>query len=275
MSSKTSKVSNIHSLRGTLKKLPYGIPFLFIFLAESMFFFGNLMPTIAFHALNLLICSLLPLSSFLKSRLFKACSLVSTLRILNITMPVFVPYTIYWLPLIYGPILLGAYFALKKEASTNGETSPSIHWQELGLSFKSYYIPGAALLGFLIANVEYEFLRPEALIPTLTPINLLILAVIMIFFVGFVEEIVFRSLLQTRLQERLGNWQGLLFASIVFASMHSGYSSLPYLGFVFSVGLLLAYLFQRTQSLALVAVTHGSINFFLFSFLPHHLLLFL
>jgi len=50
--------------------------------------------------------------------------------------------------------------------------------------------------------------------------------------------------------------------------MHSGYSSIPYLIFVFGVGLVLAYIYVKTRSLALVSLIHGFLNFFLFSFLP-------
>jgi hypothetical protein len=51
--------------------------------------------------------------------------------------------------------------------------------------------------------------------------------------------------------------------------MHSGYSSVPYLFFVFFVGLILAILFWKTRSLVFVAMIHGVLNFFLFSFLPY------
>jgi membrane protease YdiL (CAAX protease family) len=37
---------------------------------------------------------------------------------------------------------------------------------------------------------------------------------------------------------------------------------------VFAVGLILAYIYLRTRSLALVSLIHGFLNFFLFSFLP-------
>ena len=50
--------------------------------------------------------------------------------------------------------------------------------------------------------------------------------------------------------------------------MHSGYRSLPYLVFVFGVGLVLAYVYERSGSLGLVALMHGLLNFFLFSFIP-------
>jgi uncharacterized protein len=51
----------------------------------------------------------------------------------------------------------------------------------------------------------------------------LTLALIMIFFVGFVEVFVFRSALQTVMEEHMGSIVGLVIASIIFEFMHSGY----------------------------------------------------
>jgi membrane protease YdiL (CAAX protease family) len=62
---------------------------------------------------------------------------------------------------------------------------------------------------------------------------------------------------------------GIVISSIMFATMHSGYQSVPYLLYVFSVALFLGVSFYRTKSLAYVTLIHGVLNFFLFSFLPY------
>ena len=59
-----------------------------------------------------------------------------------------------------------------------------------------------------------------------------------------------------------------MFASVTFAAMHSGYQSGPYIAYVFLVAFLLGSLYYKTRSLALVSLIHGTLNFFLFSFLP-------
>jgi hypothetical protein len=132
-------------------------------------------------------------------------------------------------------------------------------------------------VGYLLANIEYLIIQPPALIPELTILNVVILGFIMLFFVGFGEELIFRAILQERMIRKLGGWLtvinsivlGIIVASIVFAAMHSIYYSLEYLAYVFIVGLILGNAYQMTKSLGFVSLIHGSINIFLFGFLPY------
>jgi membrane protease YdiL (CAAX protease family) len=154
-------------------------------------------------------------------------------------------------------------FSLKKLARfINGD----------GLGYRTtwhwYYVPLALGLGFLMSLVEFAILGPGALIPDAGFLNLLTLMVVMVVFIGFGEELVFRALLQSRAEPWIGIYGAVLLSAFLFSVMHSGYSSIPYLIFVFAVGLVLAFIYVRTRSLALVAMIHGFLNFFLFSFLP-------
>jgi len=259
------------------ERVPILVPTVLIVVAESFFYFKQLETTLAIHSLNVLICILLPVFTSYNPYLFQAFSLISLLRILNIGMPVFFTLTLYWFPFIYGAAILGAilvvwkgpegllplknrisraigqYYASKRKAMTG--------WRYL-------YLPLGIVVGLVLAIVEYGVLRTGSLIPVLDLPNLLALAIVMFLFVGFGEELIFRFILQTRLQKSIGDWGGVVLASVLFMTMHSGYSSVPYLFFVLVVGLILGYAFHRTKSLGLVTVIHGSINFFLFSFIP-------
>lgn len=235
------------------------LPFLLILVAEVFFFQGDSRPTLLFHGLNVLVCVFLPLLVSLDHGLFQAFALVSVLRILNVGMPVFLPLTLYWLPLVYGPLIPAAYFVLK-----DGDNV----FSGVGRRWKHYYLPVGILVGLVLGGVEYWLQGSECLVPGFSPLNLFFLAVVMLCFVGLVEELVFRAILQGRLVERLGAGPGVFLASLVFALMHSGYSSIPYLFFVFLVGGLLGVVYRETGSLAFVAIIHGSLNFFLFSILP-------
>jgi hypothetical protein len=94
------------------------------------------------------------------------------------------------------------------------------------------------------------------------------LFLVMVVFVGFGEELIFRGLLQSSVEKQHGKYVAIFVSALMFSIMHSGYQSLPYLLFVFGVGLVLAVAYERTGSLGLVALMHGILNFFLFSFLP-------
>ncbi|MGD0817108.1 MAG: CPBP family intramembrane glutamic endopeptidase, partial [Methanomassiliicoccales archaeon] len=214
--------------------------------------------------------------------------LISLLRVLNIGMPIFFNMTLYWMPFVYGAIILSAYILWRLTSLTIAKEgagrmnlkeflSDRAHraWTFLnggGMVHKSQwdnlYIPAGILIGLVLANMEYRVLGPNPLIPDLTAFNLIVLAFVMVMFVGFGEELVFRGFLQTRVEGHWGINVALLVSALTFSIMHSGYSSVPYLLFVFFVGLLLAILFWKSRSLMFVALIHGTLNFFLFSFLP-------
>jgi len=252
--------------------LSIALPAAMIVLAESFFFVGEVETTLSVHGINLLFCVLTPLIVSLPPHIFQAFSLISVLRILNIGMPAFFDLTLYWLPFIYGPVIVVGYVVATREGGEGsippireslryllrGERDERIRW-------RMYYLPLAVVLGAVIALFEHELLRPESLIPEMTLANLVLLGTVMVVFVGLGEELLFRQILQGRLKQRLGVPLAILLSSLIFATMHSGYSSLPYLGFVFIVGLLIGYEFERTGSLVYVTLLHGFINIFLFS----------
>lgn len=93
----------------------------------------------------------------------------------------------------------------------------------------------------------------------------------MVFFVGLTEELIFRSILQTRLEEVLGIKEALIVTAILFGFMHSGYGTFHEILYTGFVALFIGFAFYKTRSLPFVAVLHGFINVFLFGILPFYL----
>ncbi len=120
----------------------------------------------------------------------------------------------------------------------------------------------------MLSNVEFNVLGSIKLVNDLNLDSIALLFVVMVFFVGFGEELIFRRILQGGLETKIGLVGAIVLTSIIFAAMHSGYSSIPYSIYVFFVSLFLGYTYHRTDSLGLVSLMHGMINVFLFSFLP-------
>jgi len=58
----------------------------------------------------------------------------------------------------------------------------------------------------------------------------------MVFFVSLVEEIIFRSILQNRLEIVLGSRKALIITSILFGLMHSGYGNIYEIFYISLVG---------------------------------------
>ena len=78
-------------------------------------------------------------------------------------------------------------------------------------------------------------------------------------FTGFVEEIIFRGMLQQVANEILGG-AGVLCSSILFAIMYTGSLSLSYMLFIGLVGLFFGWCVNRTGSIWGVILAHSILN---------------
>nr|WP_321497975.1 CPBP family intramembrane glutamic endopeptidase [uncultured Methanolobus sp.] len=239
------------------------LPILSIIIAELMLYMGKLEIGISMHVIILL--SLALSSAWMHdsntSYSLQALILLPILRLINISMPVFTERTLYLYIFIYTPLIIPIYLIARHQKLTlkeEGFTLKNIH----------LFIPISLVIGYLIGLAEWYTINAQSLIPDLSLKSLLQLSLIMIFYVGFVEELIFRSLLQTRLQKSFGMQKGLVVTSILFGIMHSGYGTPYELLLTASAGVIFGYMFQRTGNLALVSLTHGFVNVFLFGLIP-------
>jgi len=176
-------------------------------------------------------------------------------------MPVFFDLTLYTYPMVYAPMFIPIYFLVKDRFLGGAEA---------GLTFKGFlfYLPLAISVGFALGWGEYNVIHPQLLTPGANIKDVLILILTMIFFVGIVEEFIFRSALQTVLEERLGSITGLLLASVIFGFMHSGYQMPLELLYVSFAGVVFGLLFWLTKSLPVISLAHGVTNISLFLVVP-------
>jgi hypothetical protein len=257
-------------------RVEIAIPAFFIVVAESLYFTKHPTECMAVHILNIMFCAIAPTSKRFNADLLLAFMLVSILRVVGLAMPIFFELTIYTFVLIYGTAILAALVVLRGTRPL-GEFARSVYSAVNGAFRKverhvrlvAGLLLSGLLISYLLANIEYRIIYPGPLIPSMTVSWLAVLAVIMIVFVGFGEELIFRYILQSRLENEMGASLSIFLASGIFAAMHSVYFSPLYLVYVFGVGVFLGYSFQRTRSLGFVSLVHGAINFFLFSFLPN------
>jgi uncharacterized protein len=235
------------------------LPVILILLAEFLIFLGKPNAAMSIHALDLIF--LILSSIFINNRIYYALMLLPLFRLLNVAMPVFFNLTLYSYSMVYAPMFIPIYFLVK-----DGFISCS----EAGMTFKSflYYLPLAIAVGFVLGWGEYNVIHPQLLTPGVNIKDVLILTITMIFFVGFVEEFIFRSSLQTVLEERLGSIAGLLLASVIFGFMHSGYRMPLELLYVSFAGVVFGLLFWLTKSLPVISLAHGVTNITLFLVVP-------
>lgn len=230
-----------------------------IFLGEFLLFINERIASIIVHSLNILIVLLFIIQKN-DPTLIKALSLVSLLRIVNLSMPIFFSNTIYWFASLYGIMLIPIALLLRDQ---------NLNFKYIGVTLKKAYLwPFAVLMGTGFAIIEYSVLIPEAQISDLTSGNIFKLSLFMFFFIALVEEIIFRSILQQRFEEKIGPTKGLLIASMLFGAMHSGLSNYYEILFATFAGLIIGYGFQKTRSLPFAVIVNGMNNIILFGILP-------
>jgi membrane protease YdiL (CAAX protease family) len=91
---------------------------------------------------------------------------------------------------------------------------------------------------------------------------------VMFVFVAAVEELIFRSILITRLEKVFGSINSLLLSSLLFGIMHAGYGLLNEVLFATLFGVILGFIFQKTRSFPFIVVIQGTANVLLFGVMP-------
>ncbi len=194
-------------------------------------------------------------------KLLLALCLAPLTRILSLSMPLARFSPIYWYLIIYPPLFLAAWVAMRRlnfTARETGLTAQRLPWQL-----------AVALTGIIFGVGEYLILRPEPLISGLYWAEVLLPAFVLLAGTGFVEEFVFRGVVQRASMEALGRW-GLPYVALVFAVLHLiHYSTNPWdIPFVFAIALFFGWVVNKTGSLLGVTLAHGITNILLYLIIP-------
>jgi membrane protease YdiL (CAAX protease family) len=178
------------------------------------------------------------------------------------SLPWFFLNQAYLLPAVYATIIGLCFFYVHEK---------KLSFEELG--FKKDKFLKYALLGVIIGvpfgTTEYLILRIAPAFPTFAFEHLFTDFVYMLFFVALGEELLFRALIQRNLSRAFGTTIGLVSASFVFAVMHLTWRSTPELVFVFFGGMVLGYLYYKTESLTAPIAVHAIGNTVLVGVLPY------
>lgn len=193
-------------------------------------------------------------------RLALALTLAPLIRLLSLGMPLLRFPQVAWYPIVSAPLLLATWMIIRQLGLSR---------RELGLCAGNLPVQ-LALTGFgvVLGVIEYIILRPEPLVASLSIEALWIPMLSLLIFTGFSEEVIFRGLFQSLAAPPLGRW-ALCYVSILFAVLHIGYLSLIDVLFVFSVGMLFAYIVRWSGSILGVTLAHGATNIMLFLIMPH------
>lgn len=252
-----------------LKKQLY-LPIIGIIDAELLMFYSQTILGLGLHIINFLsIILIMIFSKSLKEKeknILYSLTLVILLRMVNISTPQFFTNTLQQYPLIYGIMFIPIYSIIKNQ---------QISSEELGINFKKLYIylPLAILIGFIAAISEYRILNPIAMISDLRFSNIALIALVMFVFIATAEELIFRSILQTRLEKVVGLRYGILITGIIFGIEHASYGIINEIIFAGIFGIIMGYIFQKMRNILFNISIHGTANVILFGILPFYKLI--
>jgi len=192
-------------------------------------------------------------------KLLLALCLAPLTRILSLSMPLAQLPQIYWYIIIYPALFLAAWVVLHR-----------LHFKptEVGLNFRKLRLQLAvALTGFGFGIGEYIILRPEPMISEFTFGQLLFPVFVFVVGTGFVEEFMFRGVMQRAATSAMGRL-GLPYVALVFTTLHLIHHSAIDIIFVFIVALFFGWVVNKTGSLFGVTLSHGIANTVLYLVAP-------
>ena len=249
-------------LNGKVNVFPFWLALVALTAAEVLTVYFQLMAGIICH--GILLVAFIAQAALAPDRaqrnLFIVLCLSPLIRILSLSMPLAPIPQIYWYLLIYGPLLAATVIVM-----LNTGLGP----RDVGLVSKGW--PLQVVLGILIGLglgvLEYVILRPVPLATSFTLLGVLAPAVILMITTGFVEELIFRGVMQTLSDRVMGLWS-VLYVSLIFAVLHIGHYSWLDVGFVFLVALLFTAVVKKSGSLLGVTLAHGIANSILYCVMP-------
>ena len=259
---KSQMQSNTRILNGGANPLPYWLGLVALTAAEVLTVFLNIMAGIICHGVLLVVfivqAALAP--DRVRRNLFMALCLAPLIRILSLSMPLAPIPQIYWYLLIYGPLLAATVIVM-----LNTRLAP----RDVGLVTRGWplQITFGIVTGLALGVLEYVILRPVPLASSFTLVAVLAPALILVITTGFVEELIFRGVMQT-LSERVMGPLSVLYVSLIFAVLHVGHYSALDVVFVFLVALLFTAMVKKSGSLLGVTLAHGIANSMLYCVMP-------
>ncbi|HSQ71917.1 MAG TPA: CPBP family glutamic-type intramembrane protease, partial [Rubrivivax sp.] len=189
-----------------------------------------------------------------------ALGLAPLIRLMSLSMPLLQFDFMYWYMVIGIPLLISTVVVYRLGGYRPGQVGLALG-KNLPLQL------GIALGGVGLGYLEYLILRPEPLVASLSLESIWLPALILLVFTGFLEELIFRGLMQRASADtlkKLGPW----YISLLFAVLHIGYKSWIDLAFVFVVGYVFSLVAERTRSIWGVTLAHGLTNISLFLIFP-------
>ncbi len=219
------------------------------------------------HSLTLVIlCSHAPLVRRLspESAKLAICLVpIPLIRIVSITSPL-VEFTLLEWFLVISMILFSSIIASMIFLGTDLEEYGFVLPQRRHLGLEI----GVVFLGLVFGYMEYQILKPNNMIEEFSVPGLAAPLVALYFGTGLLEELLFRGIIQKHAIDAFNKWVGVIFTTLIFMIMHTGWESFLDVIFVGAVGFFFSLVVLRTGSLIGVSFSHAITNLSLFILTP-------
>ncbi|MHB1627517.1 MAG: CPBP family intramembrane glutamic endopeptidase [Bacilli bacterium] len=197
-----------------------------------------------------------------EGRLFLAMAVLPLVRIVSFAVsPTFFPgvwfYSVSEILILMGGI--AAAFVLRVSVEDLGLRLPRLTW----------VTPLVLLSGFAAGWAESHIISPQPVVTTLSWSAVWLPSLMLIATTGFVEEFVFRGLLQSVSAKLLGPTLSIVFTAVVWSVLHTGWLSFGDVMFVLVVGLLWSWMRTVERSIWTLTLAHGIANVMLFVIIPN------
>lgn len=184
-------------------------------------------------------------------QLFQSLLLLPILRIFNLGLPIFTDDPLVFLGTIYLFLLMSTVTVVRSQDL--GLTDLGLTWTDAHL-----VIPGV-VIGLLFGVVQYA-MGLEHLAYEQTLRNYILLVLTAGILVGFVEEVIFRGLVQRWTVDLLGQWPAIVVVSALFGFMHSIWLAPMDIVFAGVVSVFLGWTYSTTNNMWFITSVHGMIN---------------
>ena len=198
--------------------------------------------------------------SFRHRQLVFSLALAPLVRIISLSMPLANIPQLWWYPIIYGPLAAATMMVVRTLGYKREQIGLNVKWSPVQLA--------VALTGLVFGVAEYFVLKPEAMVAELSLQEVWLPALMFLVCVGFVEELMFRGVLQRTAVEAFGGKWGIVYVSLLFAVLHMGFLSWVDVVLVFVIALFFGWIVKKTGTLFGVTLSHGITNTLMYLVVP-------
>jgi len=199
-----------------------------------------------------------PLAAFLA-----ALVLPPLLRVVSLSTPLTPFTTIQWLAIVSVPLLMACFAVMR---------ALDLRPRDVFIGFGDRRLIAlniaVAASGLGIGYLEYRLLHVAPWITARSSGDFAFAALAIFLATGLAEELIFRGILLSTGIRLLGRRGALLYVTVVFAALHVGFLSVPYLVVAFAVGLVFALVVLLTKTLWGTVLAHSLANVALYLIFP-------